>query len=166
MTFNELPPGAKVFLDANTLVYHLAPDPAFGPACTELLLRIQRQDVAGYTSTHILSEVAHRLMTLEAVTRFVRPMTGIAYWLRRHPGQVQELTTYRQALAQVPFWGLQVLTIPIELIDAAAAVSQETGLLSNDALLVAVMRHYGLNDVASADTDLDRAGDLARYQPA
>jgi predicted nucleic acid-binding protein len=85
MTFNELPPGAKVFLDANTLVYHLAPDPAFGPACTELLLRIQRQDVAGYTSTH---------------------------------------------------------------------------------MLVAVMRHYGLSNVASADTDLERAGDLARYQPA
>jgi hypothetical protein len=34
---------------------------------------------------------------------------------------------------------LQVLTIPIALVVAGTVVSQQTGLLSNDALIVAVM---------------------------
>ena len=42
---------------------------------------------------------------------------------------------------------------------------QETGLLSNDALLVAVMRHHDLNRLASHDADFDRVPGLMRYAP-
>jgi predicted nucleic acid-binding protein len=70
MTFADLPAGAAVFVDANTLVYHFQPHPALGAACTDLVERIERQELAGFTSTHVLSEVAHRLMTLEACVLF------------------------------------------------------------------------------------------------
>ncbi|MGP0069402.1 MAG: type II toxin-antitoxin system VapC family toxin [Isosphaeraceae bacterium] len=72
MTFAQVPAAAAVFLDANTLVYHFTRHPTFGPACTQLAKRIERQHLAGFTSTHVLSEIAHRLMTLEALDRFVR----------------------------------------------------------------------------------------------
>jgi predicted nucleic acid-binding protein len=62
----QLTAGDSVFLDANTLVYHFGLHPSFGAACNELLARIERQDLLGYTSTHVLSELAHRLMMVEA----------------------------------------------------------------------------------------------------
>jgi hypothetical protein len=34
MTFASIPSGARVFLDANTLVYHFVAHPQFGVACT------------------------------------------------------------------------------------------------------------------------------------
>jgi hypothetical protein len=34
MTFADLLSGAAVFLDANTLIYHFANHPQYGPACT------------------------------------------------------------------------------------------------------------------------------------
>jgi hypothetical protein len=37
MTFTDLPTGAAVFVDANTLVYHFSRHPQLGPACTALL---------------------------------------------------------------------------------------------------------------------------------
>lgn len=61
--------------------------------------------------------------------------------------------------------GIQVLSIAPGLIDSAAAVSQQTGLLSNDALIVAVMNNSGLTHLASCDTDFDRLPGIARYAP-
>lgn len=66
MTFLDLVAGDAVFVDANTFVYHAAPDPLLGPPCGDLLRRIEKQEILGFTSSAILSEVAHRLMTIEA----------------------------------------------------------------------------------------------------
>jgi predicted nucleic acid-binding protein len=165
MTFADLPAGAAVFVDANTLVYHFQPHPVLGAICTDLVERIERQELAGFTSTHVLSEVAHRLMTLEACSAFGWPFAGIAQRLRQHPAQVQTLTRFRQAIQEVPRLGFQVLTIAPHFVEAAAAISQQTGLLSNDALVVAVMQANGLTNLASHDADFDRVPSLARYAP-
>ena len=61
MTFVDLVPGETVFLDANTLVYHFTGDPLYGTPCSQLLQRIENQEIRGLTSTHILTEVAHRI---------------------------------------------------------------------------------------------------------
>jgi len=79
MTFADLPAGAAVFLDANTFVYHFIADPSYGAACTSLLERLERQEIEGWTSPHILAEVSHRLMTIEACAMFGWPYQGIAF---------------------------------------------------------------------------------------
>jgi predicted nucleic acid-binding protein len=86
--------------------------------------------------------------------------------LRQDPSAVQQLTAFHQAIARVPHLGIRVLTIPEPLIEAAALVSRQTGLLSNDALIVAVMHGLGLNKLASHDADFDRVAGLVRYAPA
>ena len=50
-------------------------------------------------------------------------------------------------------------------METAADVSQQTGLLSNDALLIAVMQTNGLTNLASHDSDFDRVPGLTRYAP-
>ncbi len=66
MTFLDLAAGTAIFLDANTLIYYFTPHPQYGAACAALLQRVQQRELTAYTSTHALSEVAHRTMTLEA----------------------------------------------------------------------------------------------------
>ena len=165
MIFEDLVAGVSVFLDANTFVYHFQPHLAFGPACTALLKRIENRELSGFTSTHVLSEVVHRLMTFEACARFSWSMAKIARRLKQHPAELQALTDYRQALATIHQIGVQVLSVPPPLIDAAASLSQQFGLLANDALIVSVMQHYGLTAIASVDTDFDRVPGLTRYVP-
>jgi predicted nucleic acid-binding protein len=52
------------------------------------------------------------------------------------------------------------------MLATAAALSQQIGLLTNDALIVAVMQAHGLSRVASNDSDFDRVPGLMRYAPA
>jgi predicted nucleic acid-binding protein len=165
MIFQDLALGASVFLDANILLYHFTADAKFGAACTELVERIERQELAGFTSTHVLSEVAHRLMAIEAARRFTRPYAGIGYWMKKHPAEVQQLSQFRQALQKVPRYRIQVMTISAHLLDMAGAVSQQTGLLHNDALIVALIQANALTLLASNDTDFDRVPGLTRYAP-
>ncbi len=165
MTFKDIPSGAAVFLDTNCLVYAVFVDPRYGPACERLLERIDNQDIQGFTSAHVLSEMAHRVMTLEAATRFNRPLTGMANWLRRHPAEVQQLVRHRQAIDEVQVNKVEVL--PIERIDVSCAADFSTpfGLLSSDALIVTVMQRHGLSHLASNDADFDRVPGLTRYAP-
>ena len=85
MKLADLPSGERVFLDANVFVYHFTQHPQFGHACTQLMARIERQDLMGFSATHVLTEVAHRLMTLEAASLMGWPFTGIMRRLKRHP---------------------------------------------------------------------------------
>ena len=165
MTFADLPSGATLFLDANILVYYFNSHSIFGPPCQDLVQRIESGAVAGFTSTAVLSELAHRLMTAEASSLFGWT-TKIVDRLKHDPVAVGKLSRFRQAIAKVPLLGIHVLTIPEGLVEAAAGVSQDTGLLSNDALIIAVMQVNGLSNLASHDADFDRVPGLTRYAPA
>ena len=64
MIFADLAAGDSVFLDANTFIYHFGPDPTLGPPCSQLLQRIENQELTGFTSVHLLAEVVHKLMII------------------------------------------------------------------------------------------------------
>jgi predicted nucleic acid-binding protein len=94
------------------------------------------------------------------------PFAGIGNRLRTHPAQVQKLSAFWQAIDTVLHSKLQVLSVAPPLLATAAALGQSLGLLSNDALTVAVMNANRLSKIASRDADFDRVPGLTRYGPA
>ena len=166
MTFPDLVAGDAVFLDANTFVYYFAPDPRWSGPCGRLLQRIQNQEIAGHTSAAILGEVGHRLMTIEARTRHGWTSGKVLHRLKQNPHIVQTLTNSEAAVTSIIGSRVQIVPVDSALVAAAAALSRQTGLLTNDALMVAVMQAHGLTKLASNDTDFDRVPGLTRYAPA
>jgi predicted nucleic acid-binding protein len=165
MIFADLPSGTEVFLDANTLIYHFSFHSQFGNACTELVERIEHQDLVGYISAHVLNEVVHRLMTMEASSVFGRPFRGIVRRMKRHPVDVQSLSHYRHAIDEIPLLGIQILPLLPRQVSLAADVTRQFGLLNSDALVVVIMRDQGLTHLASNDADFDRVPGITRYGP-
>src|SRR5207248_2709206 len=84
---------------------------------------------------------------------------------KQQPSAIQKLTSFRQAIENFPQLGIQVLTIASDLVATAAAISQQHGLLSNDALILALMQAHGLHKLASNDADFDRVPGIIRYTP-
>jgi predicted nucleic acid-binding protein len=165
MNFDALSLGQAVFLDANPFLYYFTAHPRHGAACKKLLDRIETKDLIGFTSAHVLHEVIHRLMTIEACQRFTWPVRGIARRLRRHPAEVRQLTRSRQAVDEITLIGLDVLPIGKGQVSVAVDISRQTGLLSGDALIVAVMRANNLTNLASQDADFDCVPGITRYAP-
>ena len=86
--------------------------------------------------------------------------------LQKQPSAIQNLTQFPKAIESVLNSNIQILTIAPSLVLAAAAVSQVAGLLSNDAMIVALMQSHGLTRLASHDADFDRVPGIIRYAPA
>ncbi len=61
---------------------------------------------------------------------------------------------------------MQILVVTPSLLGAGVALCQQLGMLTNDALIVAVMQAHNLTKLASSDTDFDRVSGLTRYGPA
>jgi predicted nucleic acid-binding protein len=113
----------RFFLDANTLVYAVIADPLHGASCKLLLDRIEHQDLQGFTSSHVLSEMTHRLMTIEACDRFGWPAQGIANRLRRHPAEVKQLLLPRRAIDEINATHVNGLAILTAQVSRAADLS-------------------------------------------
>ena len=62
----ELLTGQTIFIDANIFIYHFT---GLSQECSSFLERCERGDLWGITGVHILLEVLHRLMMIEAVTK-------------------------------------------------------------------------------------------------
>ncbi|MEX2170636.1 MAG: PIN domain-containing protein [Pirellulales bacterium] len=165
MIFDDIPDGASLFIDANTFVYAFSKHAQLGVACSELMERIDEGDVAGFTSTHVLSETAHRLMTLEACALFGWPFAGIANRLKQRPAELQQLSAHQRAIDDILQSQIQILTIQPQLVLTATRINQQFGLLSNDALIVAIMQAQSLTAISSHDTDFDRVPWIVRYAP-
>ncbi|MGH7136189.1 MAG: type II toxin-antitoxin system VapC family toxin [Pirellulales bacterium] len=166
MIFQDIPASTSLFIDANTFVYHFTPHPILQPACSALLARIARHEVLATTSTHVVNDVAHRVMTTEAVAKFGWPVAGIAQRLRKHPAKIMQLSLFRQAIDDINQFGVRIVVPPASINSAAAIVSQQYGLLSGDALIVAIMQQFGLSSIASHDADFDRVPWIMRFSPA
>jgi predicted nucleic acid-binding protein len=156
---------ADVFVDANTFIYHFTSDPIYGAACTRLLERIELQELRGFTATHMLADVAHRLMTIEAMDLLGWPATRLAARLRKHHAEIPKLTVYQQALTRITHIGVQVLPVREQHVFQASQFSRAHELLTGDALIVAVMQDHGLIHLASNDADFDRVPGVTRYAP-
>ena len=166
MIFADIPQNVSLFLDANTFVYHFSQHPVLAATCTLLIDRIARQELHGFTSADVLSDVAHRLMVLEASTVLGWTGTGITKRLRMHPTEINKLTGFQQAIREIRGYGIQVVPTTSSLVETATEVSRQFGLLSGDALIVTVMQQQGLTLLASHDGDFDRVPGITRYAPA
>jgi predicted nucleic acid-binding protein len=165
MTLTDIPAGAAVFVDANIFLFALTNHPVHGTACEAFLDRADNQEIVAVTSTSVLGEVIHRVMTIEACDRFGWPVQGIANRLRRHPTEVQQLVRPRQALDEINAGRVSVVAVTPPLVSLATDLSRQTGLLFGDALIVATMRDQGLSHLASLDADFDRVPGITRFVP-
>jgi hypothetical protein len=97
-------------------------------------------------------------------------MLALGHYFPKSPkaanADVQALAQPRQAVDDVRAMGVQIAPVTADLVAAATLVSQQTGLLTNDALVVAVTQAHGLTHLASHDADFDRVPGIARYAPA
>jgi predicted nucleic acid-binding protein len=161
-TFERVPAGCRIFLDAGVFIYHFCCESA---QCRHLLERCERGDVLGLTSVIAVLEVTHRLMMAEAARSGRISRGGVARKLRERPDVVGTLREYRRQVESIPRWGIQVLPADLGRCLRAADVRTETGLLTNDSVIVATMRDTGVTAIATADRDFERVEGLQVYRP-
>jgi len=156
-----LPSGSDVFLDSNVLVYALL---RRSDECLRLLRRCEQNEVFGATTLHVINEATHKLMLAEACAAGIIGKEKAALLAKRLKA-ITTLSRYwlqTQAILRI---NITILPIGETWLYGAHAVRSSYGMLTNDSLIVAAMRNYGLSMVASADGGFDHISGLIRYTP-
>jgi predicted nucleic acid-binding protein len=161
----DLPDGNRCFVDANILYYHFIDTPPLSDPCTTFLERAASGNIQVYTSLRNLSDAVRKVMLTEAATMFGRNRAGLVNWLQRNQHRITELSFFRHATASLSKMVLPLLPADAALIEEGANVSAQFGLLTNDALIVALMRRQGLTNLVTNDDDFDAIPGLTIWKP-
>jgi predicted nucleic acid-binding protein len=161
----EIPSGSQIFIDANIFIYHFGGNGDIADACTEFLLRVENRDVQAFTSTVILTEVLHRLMIVEAVEKYGRPLKGIVRYLKEHPDVVMSLEKYSMVPEKIQQMNVIPLLITLEDILDSKRIRESHGLLMNDSTSVSIMKRFGIPNIATNDSDFERVAGIEVWKP-
>jgi predicted nucleic acid-binding protein len=162
MTFDELRDGEAIFLDANIFVYHFL---GLSQQCKELLKRCRDGRLQGTTASFIVAETVHRLMVAEAVEQQLVTSKNALKKLRERPEIVQQLRKHAESVLTIRAMNIESVALTTVAVEASAAVRRQYGLLTNDSILVAIMKELGLTRLVTLDKDFDRVEGLGVYKP-
>ena len=157
----NLPDRSFVLIDANILIYALTAQSA---ECRHLIERCLEEELTGVALFETVNEVTHRFMIAEALSKGLIKAGG-AKALRTRFQQIPTLTDYWANTERLLALNLLFIPVNAAIIRNAQPVRQETGLLTNDSMLVASMREYGLSFLASNDADFQRVRDITVFKP-
>lgn len=160
----DLPQSVACFVDANIFVYHFVELGEVSAACRAFLGRVARLQIEAVSTAACLADAVHRVMAVEAQERF-KLDSGAAAWLQRHPERIRELSAFREAARQLDAVPLRLLAADSRSIVDATELSGRHGLLTNDAIILALMRRHGLTHLATNDDDFDAIPELTVWKP-
>lgn len=161
----DIPDGTHCFVDANIFHYALVPTFDTSPACLALSDRAIGGLVTVSVSLQVLADAMHKAMTSEAARLAGRDRTGIVGYLKRHPELITQLVEWPQAIERLRTVPMQILPADTELLREATRVAQAHGLLTNDAIIVALMQRHGIIHLATNDDDFDRVPGITVWKP-
>jgi hypothetical protein len=108
MKLDDLPDGARIFVDANILIYHFS---GISLECRAFLQRCESRQVEAFTGVHIVLEVTHRLMILEALQKGLISGGQPARKLQEQPEIIKVLHEYNQSVQHIPRLNIRVRTM-------------------------------------------------------
>lgn len=162
MTFEKIPSGTAVFIDANIFVYHFS---GWSQECRDLLCRCERREITGVTSIIIIAEISHRLMILEAIDKDLISRSNAVKKLKKHPEIVQKLTRHIQNTVEIKEMGIQILPVTYSDYESSSEIRKCYGFLTNDSINLALMQIHDITQIATNDSDYERVSDIEVFKP-
>ena len=166
MRMNDpIPSGARCFVDANVLAYALTDARDYTEPSRRFALRIETGELDAFSTLGVISDAIHATMFAEAILRFGLETVSVRRFLKRNYWRIKELTTFIKSAESL--LSSRIMCLPVDPADVLQAthVSREHGLLTNDALIVALMQSHGITHLASNDDDFDHVPGITVWKP-
>lgn len=158
---SNLPSHGFIFIDANIFIYGLSGQSA---ESAQFLERWLREDVTGITFETV-NEATHRFMLAEGLAKGLITRKT-AKRLREQSKLIPTLSDYWVNVERLLSLNLLFVPVTEEILRAAQSERQAFGLLTNDSMIVACMREYGIAFLATNDADFERVAGITVFKPS
>lgn len=162
MNLLQIPQQQPVIIDTNIFVYAAQRD---SKQCIKLLEKCANDEMFGILPTHILAEVTHVLMLAEARDIGLIKGSSPAKQLAENPGKIKALNRYEVLIRDLLSIGLKLESLQREDFLTAMSLQRQYGLLTNDALFLAIATRLRVTAVVSADSIFKNIQGIFLYSP-
>ena len=162
MNLLQIPHQQPVIIDTNILVYAIQRNSL---QSVKLLEKCAKDEVYGIIPTHILAELMHVLMLAEARDLGMISGSNPAKQLSEQPQKIKGLNRYESLIRDLLSIGIQLESLMREDFLTAMSLQRQYGLLTNDALLLAVATRLRVPALASADAVFKNVQGILVYSP-
>jgi predicted nucleic acid-binding protein len=149
VNLDDISTGSFCVVDTNVLLYA---EQGVSSQAQRLIRRCASGELKVVLPQTVWQELTHKLMLAEAVMRGLIPGGNPAAKLAAKPDAIRGLTLYRakvHSLLELGF-GFEPCTLS-DLTDRVFALQQQYGLLTNDAMVLAVALRVKANALVSSD---------------
>ncbi len=162
MNLLQIPHNQTVIIDTNIFVYA---NQRSSEQCIKLLQKCASDEIFGIIPVHILAELTHVLMLAEARDLGLINGANPAKQLSDAPQKVKALNRYEELIRDLLSIGLQLETLQREDFLTAMSIQRKYGLLTNDALFLAVAQRLRVTSIISADKNFRDIQSTILYSP-
>lgn len=162
MNLDDITHGSTVLIDEDIFLYARR---GRSQQCARLLDRCETKAITGVITTVILAQFCHRQMLIECQDRGLTagsPSRAVSH----KPELVKQLTAYARDVRFLMGGGLHIETVRPEDFQVALELQAQHGLLTNDALSLAVTKRLGLQEITTVGTTFDQVTGLIVYKPS
>jgi predicted nucleic acid-binding protein len=163
VNLDDIPAGSLCVVDTNVLLY--AEQGASNQA-QRFIRRCSSGEVKATLPQTVWHEFTHKLMLAEAMMRGLTSSGNPAARLASRPEVIRNLTLYKakvKALIDLGF-GFEPCLLP-DLLDGAFGLQEQHGLLTNDAMVLAVALRLKADILVSSDKAFRGIDDISVYYP-
>jgi len=166
-TFINIQPRQRVMLDANIVIYALFAQSSYHSNCVQLLERGSRGELDLHLVVNTVADIVHRTMILEVIAQgTVQKSADAVTYLKQHPQTVQQLVRYKTILHDLAQARINILPLTYRELHNSRQYRETYGLMTNDSLIVAVMKREHIQFLATNDPDFGRVPGIAVRMPA
>lgn len=159
----------RIFIDANIFIYNAIDDPIYAESCTDFLRQVENNKIKGVITPHIMDEVLFKILVAEASQHLEKfTMSNLKKEMKNSRfssivyNPVKEYCDY---LTELTYGGLEILTVDSGLVEKSIYLGLRYGLLTTDAIHLSTIIQYGINNIATNDSDFERIESITIYKP-
>lgn len=86
--------------------------------------------------------------------------------MRENREIIKNLSTYIHDVEQIGDMNIEIVGLTFDCIKKSAAIRLSEGILTNDSLMVAIMKDIGVSNLLTNDSDFDHMDWLNIYKPS
>ncbi len=159
----------RIFIDANIFIYNALDNPLFAESCTDFLRQVETDKINGVITPHIMDEVLFKILVAEAsqhlekftLSNLKKEMKNSSFSSKVYK-PVKEYCDY---LTDLTYGGLEILAVDGGLVEKSIELGLRYGLLTTDAIHLSTIKQYGINNIATNDSDFERVESITIYKP-
>lgn len=163
MNLDDISTGSLCVVDTNVLIYA---EQGVSPQAQRFVRRCSSGELKAVLPQTVWQELTHKLMLAEAMMRGLTPGGNPAARLAAKPEAIRGLTLYRAKVKSLLDLGFGFEPCQLtDLIERAFTLQEQHGLLTNDAVVLAVALRLKADALVSSDKAFRSVEELDVYYP-